>query len=253
MLWLKRLAIVLVVLLAFAAVAIWTAPADWLYRHFAPAQTSVVLHGLRGTLWAGSAERVSAYTLPLGALSWQLDRWPTLIGQPRGALNLRGTEVEGSAHFARTGNTLRVDNLHGRFPASLLGPALDIPGLRFLGVVRFDLDRLEIVDGIPRVAVGQASWTQLGVAGSAQAQLPGLKAQLSELAPDGILIELSDLGGALEVQGHTRMQQGKFRTEVRLRVREPNPQLEEMLTYIGERHPDGGSLLIVEGEALPLY
>jgi hypothetical protein len=253
MLWLKRLLIVLAVLLAFAAIAVFTAPADWLYRHFAAPQSGVVLHGVHGTLWSGSAERVSAFTLPLGALSWRIDRWPTLIGRPRGMLELRGANIEGRAHFAQTGDALRVDDLHGRFPASLLGPAMDIPGLQFLGEVRFDLNRLEIVDGIPRVAVGTASWTQLGVAGGAQAQLPGLKAELSELAPEGILIELSDLGGALEVQGHTRMQHGKFRTEVRLRAREPNAQLEEMLTYIGERHPDGGSLLIVEGEALPLY
>ena len=253
MLWLKRLLIVFAVLLAFAAVAVFTAPADWLYRHFAQPNSGVVLHGVRGTLWSGSAERVSAFTQPLGALQWQLDHWPTLVGRPRGKLNLRGTDVEGRAHFASDASTLRVDDLHGRFPASLLGPALDIPGLTFLGEVRFDLERLEIVDGIPRVAVGTASWTRLGVAGGAQAQLPGLKAQLSELAPEGVLIELSDLGGALEVQGHTQMRQGQFRTEVRLRAREPNPQLEELLTFIGERHPDGGSLLIVEGEALPLY
>ena len=48
------------------------------------------------------------------------------------------------------------------------------------------------------------------------------------------------VGGTAELAGYS------------LNLREPNPALEEVLKFVGERTPDGGSLLRVDGSLKPV-
>jgi len=103
-----------------------------------------------------------------------------------------------------------------------------------------------------RTAQGKATWRDLGVSGGAEARLPGLEIAF---APDGagnIVADIRDLGGPLAIAGRTTITGAQYRTEVHLYLREPNPQLEEALRWIGERSPEGGSLLRIEGQIAPL-
>jgi general secretion pathway protein N len=208
--------------------------------------------GLAGSVWDGSAERVSALGLVLGRAQWHVDRMAALRGRLQGDLDVRGRDVNGSARFARDTGALDVQELRAEFPAQLLAPALDIPALVLLGTVSLDVTKLEFADGLLRTAQGKATWRDLGVSGGAEARLPGLEIAF---APDGagnIVADIRDLGGPLAIEGRTTITGAQYRSETHLYLREPNPQLEEALRWIGERSPEGGSLLRIEGQIAPL-
>lgn len=249
---LKVLGLGLVLLALLAVLLAWTAPAELVYRWYAARLAPLTLAQLSGSLWQGSAASASAFGTALGRLDWRLDPWATLVGRARGDIVLDGEQIDARARFAALDPGLRVEGLTAAFPARLLGPALDIPALSLLG--RIEIDLAEVVLGAdgPEVVTGTARWHELGVAGAAVAQLPGIEARLGTSRPGAIRIEFADLGGALEVRGATDLVDGRFLTEATLRLREPNPQLAEVLKFVGQRQPDGSSYLRVEGEMKPL-
>jgi general secretion pathway protein N len=252
---LKRVRAVLVgliVLLALAAVVAWTAPAELAWRLFGHRLRPLQLDGLSGTVWQGSAERAGALGQALGRLEWQVERGALLSRRLDATIRLDGGDMHGSARVAAAQGAVEISDLDGEFPASLLGPALDIPALTLLGRVSCQFSRLEIQDGLPKRVEGTAVWRDLAVAGAATATLPGLEVRFRTESDGLVAAEVKDLGGPLAIDGQVRMAGERYRTEVRLSLREPNPALEEVLKFVGERTPDGGSILRVEGTLRPI-
>ena len=251
----KRVRAVLVglmVLLALAAVAAWTAPAELAWRLFGHRFRPLELDGLAGTVWQGSAERAGALGQALGRLQWQVERGALLSRRLDATIRLEGRDMHGSARVATAQGTVAISDLDGEFPASLLGPALDIPALTLLGRVSCQFSRIEFQDGLPLRVEGTAVWRDLAVAGAATAALPGLELRFRTESDALVAAEVKDLGGPLAIDGQVRMAGERFRTEVRLNLREPNPALEEVLKFVGERTPEGGSILRVEGTLRPI-
>jgi general secretion pathway protein N len=243
---------VLLLLAALAAVAAWTAPAELAYRLFGHRLKPLHLDGLSGTVWQGAAERSDALGQALGRLEWQVDRGALLSRRLDANLRVQGQDLRGSARVAAEADRVEVADLDGEFPASLLGPALDIPALTLLGRVSCRFSRLELQGGLPRRVDGTAVWRDLAVAGAATAALPGLEATFRTESDGLVAAEIKDLGGPLAIDGQVRMAGDRYRTEVRLNLREPNPALEEVLKFVGERTPEGGSILRVDGTLRPL-
>jgi len=246
--FLRRFLVLLVLLAIVAGALAWTAPADLAYRLFGARLAPLEAQGLGGSVWDGNAERVSAMGLVLGRATWHVDRMAALRGTLRGDFAVDGRDVNGRAKFARGPGALDVEALRTRFPAQLLAPALDIPGLVLLGTLELDVERLQFSDGLLRTAKGKATWRDLGVSGGAEARLPGLEITFAPDAAGNIVADIHDLGGALAIEGRTTIAGMHYSSETHLYLREPNPQLEEALKWIGERSPDGGSLLRIEGE-----
>ena len=252
--FLRNVFIVLLVLAVVAGALAWTAPADLAYRLFGARLAPLTAQGLGGSVWDGSAERVAAFDFPLGRAAWHVDRGAAIRGTLAGDIDLRGQQVHGTARFVRAAGALDVQALKAEFPAQLLAPALDIPALVLLGTVALDVERLEFADGVLRTARGKATWRDLGVTGSAEARLPGLEITFAPDASGQIVADIRDLGGPLAIAGRTTIAGTQYRSETHLWLREPNPQLEEALKWIGERSPspEGGSLLRIEGQIQPL-
>ncbi len=253
MTWLKRGALALVLLLALAAILLATAPADFVYRRFATSLGPIRAENIAGTVWNGHAGALSAFETPLGRCEWQLDPWLTLRGRPGGTVSIEGIDVRGASRIDAEGEVVRLRDLKAEFPASLLGPALDIPALVMLGRVAVDVPEAEVAGGILRQARGTATWRDLGVSGAAEARLDGIEIRFAPTDPQTIEATVSDLGGALAVDGKVVLRDGRFHAEVRLAARDSNAQIEEVLKFIGQRTPDGASLLIVDGHLYPLW
>jgi hypothetical protein len=90
------------------------------------------------------------------------------------------------------------------------------------------------------------------VTGAANATLPGVRIDFAPAADGAVVGEVSDLGGPLAIAGELRIKDGRYLSETRLNLREPQPQIEEALKFIGQRMADGGSYLRVEGELHPV-
>jgi general secretion pathway protein N len=243
----RPLSLSLLVLLALAVILLATAPASLVHRWYGADLAPLELQQVSGSLWRGSAASASLLGEPLGRLDWTLDPWDTLRGHASGELRISGERTRGQAQFARDGARLEIARAKLEFPARLLGPALDIPALTLLGRIEVDLTELVLNDGLPERAVGQASWRELGISGAAVAQLPGIAARLETPQPGSVRIVFEDLGGALAVRGSTAIDGDRFLTEAELSLREVNPQLAEVLKFVGQRRADGSSYLRVEG------
>lgn len=250
--FLRFVGILLVIVLVLGAVLFWTAPAEIAYRFARHRIAAIELQGIKGSVWNGSAERAISFGQDLGRVDWTLEKAPLLRGDYAGTLKITGERLDASAQLAGGNRDLALKNLKARIPADVIGPAIDIPALQFLGTIVLDVAEATIKDGLLQTATGSAQWDDMGIRGAAVAALPGLRA---DFAPngEGIRATLRDLGGTLAVDGTVDIANGRFLSESRIAVREPNPQLEELLKYVGQREPDGSSYLRIEGELKPLW
>lgn len=249
----RRLLLSIVALLVLGAVLVWTAPAELAYRVLRDRIAVLELDGISGSVWHGAAQRASSFGRALGTLEWRVAKAPLLSRRYAADLELAGERLHGAASIAGGADDLTLRDLDFVLPAELLGPALDIPALQFLGAVRLDVQEATVRGGLLESATGSAEWTELGIRGAAVATLPGLRAEFAPTAPGTIDATLRDLGGPLAVAGTVRIAGGRFVSETSLSLREPNPQLEELLKFIGQRTPDGGSYLRIEGTLKPLW
>lgn len=243
---------VLAVLLLAAGALVWTAPAQLVLRWYADRLGPVRLQGVSGSLWQGEAAQLMVFDVALGPLRWTVDRGATLGGAPRGTLQLAGESIHGSGRFVELPDGWRFEDVDATLPAPLLAPALDLPALGLLGTVDAHADHLVLREGLLAGARGEVVWRDLGVSGAASVRLPGLRIDVSD-APDGAVVgEVADLGGPLAIAGEVRIKDGHFLSETRLDLREPEPRIAEALKFIGQRTPEGGSYLRIEGQLHPI-
>lgn len=242
--WLSAL---IVFALLFIAIIAATLPAATAYRYAEPDLQPLRLQGVEGSLWSGRARQASVYAMPLGELRWDLDPWAAIGLHARGEAALSGRSMRASAHFDGTRDRILVDTATAQVPASVLGPALDIPSLVLLGDLDLALDAMELRAGMLQTARGTLTWRHAGVSGAAEARFSDIVVHFTSPRDGVIEGRISDSGGALSADGTLVIERERFRAEVRLGVRGDNPQLAEALMFVGERTPDGGSLLRVEG------
>ena len=243
----KLLSIVVLIALVAVASLLWLAPAELALRWYGDRLGPIRLQGVSGSVWQGRAEQLVAFDVALGPLAWTVERSSTLQGSPRGRLELQGGEVRAAGNFSRSGAVLRLSDIRANLPAALLAPALDIPALGLVGRIDLQASAAELRDGLLHSAQGRVEWRDLGVTGAASVRLPGVGIDFAPAADGAIVAEVADLGGPLAIAGEVRLKDGHFLSETRLNLRQPDPQIEEALKFIGQRMADGGSFLRIEG------
>lgn len=246
------ISVILVALVAAGITLVVLAPADLAYRLAGHRLAPMALEGVSGSLWQGRADQWIAHGVALGPIEWQVDRGAALTGRPSGEIRATGRQVAGTARFARIDDGWSLSAVDGVFPAALLAPALDIPALSLLGTIELDIDSVQIRDGYLGTAAGRIAWRGLGVRGIAALTLPGLEMQIISTGERALKATIADLGGPLAIDGRLSLADGAFTAEVDLVPREAEPRLEEILKYVGERRPDGGSHLRIEGTLKPV-
>lgn len=245
-----RLVVLLIVLALIAGLALWFLPASFAYRQFGDRLgASVVLQDLSGTVREGRAGQVLVNGFPVGAFEWTLD-WRGLLRRDVGAQwRLRGPAWKAAGSTRRLADgSLQVDGMRMDLPALLMQPVLDVPALNFLGTVDVELDHLRLRGMIIEEARGRARWFDAGVTGEAQARFGPLVTQFATTAPGHIIGEVGDEGGPLAVDGQFELNGTTYHAEVILRARDPGDPVAQALHFVGQALPDGGSLLIVDGE-----
>jgi general secretion pathway protein N len=251
-LWLRFL-LLLLVLIAIVVAMLWSLPARFVFDRFSARVQPLRLQGIEGTLWRGEAAMASYAAKPLGPVQWQLDPLPLLRGAAVGEMRLDNVQMNASSGFRATRTRLELANAKATFPASLLAPVLDIPSLVLLGTVEIDMQDVVIDAGIIRSAIGTLTWSDVGVSGAAEARLGKL---IVSFAPrvDGVVEGLvHDDGGPLQATGSVELRGLEFKADIKLNARAGHDQIREALLYIGERSPDGGSVLRVEGYINKLF
>ncbi|MBL0028926.1 MAG: type II secretion system protein N [Rhodanobacteraceae bacterium] len=248
--WMLAL-IVLVVL--FVVIVAATLPAATAYRYVEPKLQPLRLQGIEGNLWGGRAAQASVYALPLGELRWTLEPGAALALHARGEAALVGRDLNAMTQFDASREHVSLRQIDARIPASVLAPALDIPSLVLLGDLNLKLDSAEVHNGLINAAKGLLVWRNAGVSGAAEARFSDVTVSFSS-PRDGVIEGLvRDGGGTLAADGRILIERERFSAEITLGVRGEDPQLAEALLYVGQRTPDGRSLLRVDGTLRRLF
>ena len=252
---LKILVGLCVLAVVVAGVFAWTLPADVGYRYGAKYIAPLALTGIRGTVWDGHADGVSAFGRDLGELNWRVQKSPLLLrAEVVADVRIQGADVDAAGSLIRGRGSLSARNLRFDFPAALLEPALDIGQLKLLGTINGVIDTATLAHGTLGNTSGSARWSDAGVSGQAEARFSDLLAKF-ESQPDGSIAGTvhDDGKGNLAVDGTFSARIGSFDVEATLSARNNDQQVAETLRYIGQMQPDGSSKLIVHGQMLKVF
>lgn len=237
-------------LLALGVVVVATFPAAVAWRWWGERVPELRLQGVTGSVWSGAAQRLAVRGQALGALRWQLSPWALLGGAVQAQIELDGPGLKlRSAVRATRDGQVQLSDLGADAEAGWLAPALAIPALEPTGTLSVNgasltLDRTHL----PRAVDATLYWNQAGVRGQAVARLGSLT--LTAQGQDGhIQLNIHDAGdGELEVRGSATLDGARYRSEVVLVPRVAEGPVVQALQWVGEARPEGGRLLIVEGQ-----
>ena len=225
---LQWIALALVALLVGILV---TAPARLLLP-LLPAE-QVVVQGLQGSLWRGSAGavlvRTSSGFFHLGAVDWRLSPLSLLTLSPGihfnsewGQQRLRGyARVSGA-------DSLTLDDFEGQLSASL---AQRFAPVAIDGPLQIQLEALAVEDGLPVSAQGRVVWENATFVSRAGPQPLGTYVLLLDSPEDGVMEgEVQTLVGPLTAEGTAELRGRSYSVTALLRSEGPlYPAIEESL------------------------
>ena len=214
---------------AYIAFAVANFPAAQAYQWFAP--PVVRLAGVTGTVWSGAAEVGNVAGLPLSNLRFRFQPLALLLGKLSGTVEARLPDGFFDTEITATTERISLHELRAATSLQSLREFLPIYGTQ--GQISLTLDSLEIENGWPAVAVGEARIGQLRVApllptaSGNLIELGDYSARFLEQVEPGLSADITDLSGPLELEGHaTLLPDRSYSLEGRIRARpEAAPEL----------------------------
>lgn len=231
-----------------------TLPAAHAYRWlepYLPGNPRVVVSGLAGTVWDGSAQRFAIAGRSLGEARWRWRPGALVTGALGAAWSVRDGEdhLAGEAALAWDGE-VRLQDVEGRLAAGRLVQevAQGLP-VAAAGTVSIALQRLVLEAGAPVEAAGRLVWNGARLTAPQSFELGDLAVDLEPAEGGGLRGTLSDGGGPLAAEGELRLESdGRYRFEGRLAARAGvDSPLGRALAVLGPKHPRGGVRVTYQG------
>ena len=258
--FLKILLVLVLLLLVVAGVLFWTLPADVAWRQGAKYFGPIVLSGVRGTLWDGHADGVSLLGRDLGEMDWRVAKTSVLRGRVVADVRIQGTDIDAAGTVERAlvdsanAGAFVLRDVHFRFPAALLQPALDLREITLEGAISGVVSEAALRNGFVESATGNARWSEAGVSGQADARFADIVGDFAAAPGGGIAGHAKDDGtGNLAVDATFKAAVTGFDAEAILSARNGDPQVQETLRHVGEPQADGSSKLVIHGQMFKLY
>ena len=188
---------------AYLAFALSAFPAGTAVSWFVP--RPVMLNGVQGTAWSGSAANGTIGGLPVQDVRWHVKPWTLLTG--RVGANLEARLADGFLSTELTASTSRVqfNDLRGGTSLATLAPMLPVRGMR--GQASVALSALEIENDWPVRVLGEMKLAALEVApfvsngNSNLVPLGDYTVTFGDAPARSIAARFIDNGGPLEVAG----------------------------------------------------
>lgn len=198
-----------------------------------------------GTLWNGGVGDVSYRGRSFGAVNWQVRARELLRLRLVADVQVNGDWGVGSAVLWRERSRLGVENLQADVAAAPFAGVIATPELELLGAISFHIASAEVQGGALTVLSGEAEWRDAAVAGIAHANLGTLRANLILDAPNAVSAAISDVGGALVVNGGAWLSPLGYSADLQLGARDPS--VRPALQWLGEPIAAGQRRLQVQG------
>ncbi len=211
-----------------------------LVKAIAP-QAPLILKGVQGTLWSGSASEAYVAGQNLSSLQWELSPAWLLLGRVQVRVGMRQGESYFYGDVGRTlGNDFHFGDVEARLLLEDLQPLAKAIPLQLAGVVSINLQELDFEDHVISGADGIVAWQNAGMRTLQSMTFGDLRLELQNTG-EGVSGRLSDSGGALLADGTLSLAAtGSYQFAGAFMVRDRNQAaLSQNLNFLGRAGPDG--------------
>ncbi|MDG2289194.1 MAG: type II secretion system protein N [Woeseiaceae bacterium] len=220
-------------------------PAQVVAHWLAPSE--IVIGGLEGTAWNGSAREASIDGIYVREVKWTLNAMQILTGAL--SYEIEATPVSGFFESeVRIGldGTISMLKLRATLPMSLFSAAIGIRGLQ--GQANLALDRLELLDGLAVVADGAVNIVDLIVPLVGYDSLGGYEIELFT-QNNGISASITDNNGVLDLAGSLQIRNDRSFEFLGLVVPKPETPaaIRRQLRFLPPANDQGQQELRLEG------
>ena len=232
-------------LLVFVVGLVISFPARIAYRWFAPAE--FVASGISGSIWSGRATEASAAGTYLRDLNWNIRLFDLLTAKLGYAIEskLASGFVEGNIAVG-VGGTVRATDLRATLPLAALQSITGMVGIG--GSANANFARLEIAEGMPKIAEGVLEISGLLVPLVSSDPLGGFRAEFFS-QESGIAASLEDTNAVIDLAGSLQLTpDGSYQLLAQLSATDQTPApIRHQLQFLGAANDRGQHELRLEG------
>ena len=207
----------------------------------------VAMSGISGSAWNGSAREASVNGAYLRNLAWDFQPLRLLSGELsyRIAAEPANGFIDADVGLG-TGGRISLRELKGSVPASLIGSAIQFPGMR--GTVNLDFERLEIQGGLPTAANGTVRVANLAIPMIHPDSLGGYMAEVATQT-DGIVASVEDTDGVFDLAATLRIDPDRTYEFSGLVIAKPSAPdaLRQQLRFLGPANDRGQHAIGFDG------
>ncbi len=211
----------------------------------------VVIQGLSGTVWRGSAARCLVQAGPgylqLGALRWRLDPLSLLLLAPRVRFSSKwGSQALAAGIVLRGERDLDVYDLSANVPADLLRHFVPVS---LAGTLSAQLETLRLRDGLPTEAAGRLVWQQgAWLAPTGPVALGSYALEFSQAPQRELVGQVLTLSGPVNAEGGLHLQGRSYEIDLSITGEDGlDERLQQALSLMARPAGDGYRLQL-EGE-----
>lgn len=234
---------VLVGFIAWLVFLVATLPASLAYGKLVagtPAQRTLSLNGIQGTLWSGSAASARIGGIAVGRLEWDMRVLPLLTGRVGARVSMQGNGLRADGDVALGfGGEMQLSDVVARVPAQSLMPLFYGYPVSLAGEFSANLEQLTVQQGQSFVAQGRVAWQGAGVSAPQALEFGDLLLSL-EPQDAGSKGVLADKGGPMQIEGLINIAaNGQYDLDARLAAREEQGNLKAALGMLGRPDAQG--------------
>ncbi len=228
------------VYLAFLVIDFPAAQAYRLVKAVAP-QAPLILKGVQGTLWSGSASEALVAGQVLSSLEWEIKPLWLLLGRVQMHLGMR----QGQSYFygdvgRSLGNDIHLANVEANLVLADLRVLSTVIPVQLSGALSLNLQELDFENRLVSAAQGVIAWQDAGLASMQNMNFGNLRIELQNAA-DGVTGKLSDSGGPLQAEGTLQLADtGSYQFNGAFLARDSAQSgLAQSLRFLGQPGADG--------------
>ncbi|WP_455203563.1 type II secretion system protein N [Kaarinaea lacus] len=253
----KTVRYVLLGLACYLAFLIVTLPANAVYgywKNWLGAEVPLVLEGIDGSIWSGSAAQALISDQKVQKLKWQFRPIKLLMGKAELALDFSLQEGYGKGNLGKSlFGGIYLHDVEAWLPMMEFLTFFNMQSLKPGGALAINLNELQIQDRTIASAIGSLVWQDAEVTILKPMPLGSLQVELQP-DDDGIKGVLSDQGGPLQAEGlFTLNSEGKYDFNAALAVRDSQQKdLQNAIRSLGRSDRDGKVKLTHSGDIAAL-
>ncbi|HNP36450.1 MAG TPA: type II secretion system protein N [Woeseiaceae bacterium] len=222
-------------------------PARVAYRWFAPA--SLVLSGISGSIWRGTAAAGMVSNVYVRNLTWRFKPGRLPRGEVAYAVEAlpAGGFLDGRIGI-NFGGSLMLSQLRVSLPLSMLDTATGISGLR--GTANASLDQMTLSGGLPVSADGSVDVAGLVLPIVAPEPLGNFRAEFQTGADGNIVANVQDTQAVIDIAGRLLLRSDRaYEFLGRIAATDDTPEsVRKQLQFLGSPNERGQYELRLEGQ-----